>query len=144
MSRHQSTFHTITHRSRKSTNSHFFTQHHIKLHTRSTFLQGLLLMNSNMRPAYFCQFNSLLNQVDDLAQRYRTSKLTIALAFLVQNSLVESNLEKIVVGCCSAEQLEQIVDSYYSALDLNISELDWTVFSSTEQALINPSLWKTD
>lgn len=124
--------------------SHFFTQHHIKLHTRSAFLQGLLLMNSNMRPAYFCQFNSQLMQVDDLAQRYRTSKLTIALAFLVQNSLVKSNLEKIVVGCCSAEQLEQIVDSYYSALDLNISELDWTVFSSTEQALINPSLWKTD
>jgi aryl-alcohol dehydrogenase-like predicted oxidoreductase len=124
--------------------SHFFSQHHIELHTRSAFLQGLLLMDSNMRPAYFSQFNSLLNQVDDLAQQYKTSKLTIALAFLVQNSLVESNLEKIVVGCCSAEQLQQIVDSYYNALDLNISELDWTVFSSTEQALINPSLWKTD
>lgn len=124
--------------------SQFFSQHHIKLHTRSAFLQGLLLMSSNMRPAYFSQYDSLLNQVDDLAQRYKTSKLTIALAFLVQNSLIKNNLEKIVVGCCSAEQLQQIIDSYYSALDLNISDLDWAAFSSTEQALINPSLWKTD
>lgn len=114
----------------------------IDLHTRSAFLQGLLLMPEEEWPTYFSPYFHLLEQFTALAKQYQVSKLTLALAFLVHNSLNNKQLEKIVVGCCSAEQLLEIVNSYKQAKTLSIPPSTWQSLASDEQQLINPSFWQ--
>jgi aryl-alcohol dehydrogenase-like predicted oxidoreductase len=116
-------------------------QHNIKLHARSIFLQGLLLMGSGTWPEYFSPYLSYLNKLDELSKHSQLTKLTLAMAFLLQNSLIEPYLEKLVVGCCSAAQLEEIIQSYQQALTLPLGEINWGGFSCPEPALINPSYW---
>lgn len=116
-------------------------QHKVSLHIRSVFLQGLLLMERDTWPDYFNPHLSFLTNFDDLSSRLNTPKLTLALAFLVQNSLIKPYIEKIIVGCCSQKQLEEIIQSYHQALELPLEGINWDQFSCNQQALINPSHW---
>jgi len=116
-------------------------QHNIKLHARSVFLQGLLLMATDTWPEYFTPYLGLLGKFDALASRLQLSKLTLALAFLLQNVHIKPYLEQLVVGCCSQSQLQQIVQSYNQAVAYPLEQLNWHEFACHEQALINPSFW---
>ncbi len=116
-------------------------QYNIKLHARSIFLQGLLLMESGTWPEYFSPYLSYLKKLDELSNHVQLTKLTLSMVFLLQNSLIEPYLEKLVVGCCSAAQLEEIIQSYQQALTLPLGEINWKEFSCPEPALINPSHW---
>ena len=116
-------------------------QHNIKLHARSIFLQGLILMEPDSWPERFSPYFRYLRKFDELSKHLQISKLTLAIAFLLKNSLIAPHLEKIVVGCCSATQLEQIIQSYKQALILPLDKVDWRAFSCHKQALIDPSCW---
>lgn len=118
-----------------------FDQHQIKLHIRSVFLQGLLLMENGTWPEYFTPYLSYLTKFDMLSKKLKISKLTLALAFVVQNSLIKPYIEKIVVGCCSKKQLEQIIQSYNQAKQLPSDDINWTDFANNQAELINPSYW---
>jgi len=123
------------------------TRHKLKLHTRSAFLQGLLLMPQGSWPSYFAPYSTLLDRFSIMAKQLQVSNLTLALAFMVHNSLNESNadnaevLEKIVVGCCSSIQLAEIIESYQAAIAIKLPSDIWQQFASNEQALINPAQW---
>lgn len=113
----------------------------IKLHVRSAFLQGLLLIARDSWPTYFSPYREHLIKFDNLAKQLHISKLTLALLFMVQNSLIKPYIEKIVVGCCSKEQLKEIIQSYNEARALPLNEVKWETFACHDQALINPSSW---
>lgn len=109
----------------------------IKIHSRSVFLQGLLLMEPISIPRYFLPYQQQLQAFEQLAQNLSCSKITLALAIVAQNPLIE----RIVVGCCTKAQLDEIVASYQQAKSLDLSQVNLAPFASKEQALINPSLW---
>jgi len=116
-------------------------QQQIEIHARSLFLQGILLQPIEDLPPYFLPFKSWIEKFQHLCQRCNCQPLTLALAIIHHNPLIE----KAVVGCCSLNQIEEIVFHYHQAklLSINYSELLslGAKIATSEQGLINPSLW---
>ncbi|NOT95777.1 MAG: aldo/keto reductase [Nitrospira sp.] len=104
----------------------------IEVHTRSVFLQGLLLMSQTVRPEKFSPWSELWNTWDEWLSRYRVSAVQACLAF----PLSVSESDRVVVGADSVSQLEQIVSAAASAASIDFPDL-----SCNEETLINPARW---
>lgn len=120
-------------------------QHGLEFHARSAFLQGLLLMRSEERPAYFSSkrrwrelfmaWDAYLNSVRGIRPN-QTSPVAIAacLQFVLQQALVS----KLVLGVHNAVQLDELL--------LGGDESDWAgipfpAINSEDSDLVDPSRW---
>lgn len=103
----------------------------IEIHVRSAFLQGLLLMQPETRSAYFSQFNEL-KAVEQLFKTSQYNRLDTCLNFLKSIS----EIDHVVVGCCSANELVQIHTAWHKDFEASYHHL-----SSVDDALIIPSNW---
>ena len=111
----------------------------IKFHARSIFLQGLLLEPMIQNNAYFSQFNNEFSQYNRVINELGCNRLTFALAIIAQKA---PHIENAIIGCCSQEQLTQLIDSYCAAKKLTLPSDDVLAsLASTDLALINPSQW---
>jgi len=109
----------------------------IEVHTRSLFLQGLLLQPLNDINSYFQPHLKSLNRFNDFCLSHKLSTLDVALSLV---NFVE-NVDKFVIGVCSKLQLSEILKSQAKTADI---KLDIKTLSSTEETLINPSLWNIE
>ena len=107
----------------------------VEVHTRSVFLQGLLLMSRENIPTKFNRWESLFNQWHLKLKAKKITPLSACLAYPL--SLKE--VDRVVVGVDSAAQLSNIIET---ANDL-VQKFDTTFMSSKDIKLINPSLWNT-
>ena len=104
----------------------------IELHTRSVFLQGLLLMPSESRPVKFNRWLSKWHQWDQwLADRGFTP-----LQACLSDALSHSGIARIIVGVDSLKQFKDIVLAAQGSISEPLGEL-----SSTDIDLINPARW---
>lgn len=109
-------------------------QKNIEVHSRSTFLQGLLLMQENDLPEYFQPYQQhILNY---FAQRGE-NKLVAPIQFIKQLELVDV----MVVGCTNVNELAQILDAF-SQQSSHQTHLNFEQFQSDEPNLILPTHWK--
>lgn len=97
----------------------------IEIHTRSAFLQGLLLMDD--LPEYF-------NPVRDKISAIPKPRLDHALGFLKKQGPVD----KIVLGVTGLRDLQEIVDAY----SRDVPETDYGRYAVSDERYINPSLWQ--
>jgi aryl-alcohol dehydrogenase-like predicted oxidoreductase len=104
----------------------------VEIHVRSLFLQGLLLMQPQRRPAYFDAWRGLLSQWDDWVASQGASALQACVAF--GQSLAD--VDGIVVGVDSCGHLQEILDAG-AARPAEVPES----LEADDPALINPSLW---
>jgi aryl-alcohol dehydrogenase-like predicted oxidoreductase len=104
----------------------------VEVHTRSAFLQGLLLMSRTAIPPKFSSWNPLWDAWHDWLDNAEISAAQACLGF-VQSVL---GIDKIVVGVDSVQQLEQIIEAAQVAADLIFPEI-----SCADERLINPSNW---
>lgn len=103
-----------------------------KIHTRSVFLQGLLLMQSDKRPKYFDKWNSYLATWDDLVAAQNISPMEYALNYV----MADRKIDNIIVGVDNGGQLLELL----SACDLKFGrELNSLVID--DLGLIEPSRW---
>jgi hypothetical protein len=104
----------------------------VEIHTRSAFLQGLLLMNPQDRPAYFSSWNKVLNHFDKWRESQGLTALQACLGFLHQLE----GIDRVIVGTDSVHQLQEIIRvAQYPGLMIP-DEL-----ASEDEALINPARW---
>ncbi len=99
----------------------------IEVHSRSVFLQGLLLMTD-----YPAQFDSIKH----ILQGIPHPKLLYALHFLLSLKQVD----KLVVGVTCLHDLEEI----YKAATSPCPSVDYSIFSVHDEKIINPSLWSKE
>ena len=104
----------------------------IEVHTRSVFLQGLLLMPSDKRPKYFSKWNNLFNEWDLWLKTNKISGLEAALNFALSEYLID----KIIVGVDNKTQLSEVI-SASKKYTLCVPK----ILNTTDEKLINPSLW---
>ncbi len=105
----------------------------IELHSRSTFLQGLLLMPNYLRPLYFSQWNEIWNIFDNYINDANESALEICLRFALQ----QQGIDGVIVAAESEIQICQIL----SAVKIGAkNSIDIDIFSN-DINLINPSKW---
>lgn len=104
----------------------------IEIHTRSTFLQGLLLMSPNDIPCKFSTWSGLWSKWHQWLSENNVLALQASLAF----PLSFSEIDRVVVGADSVNQLAQILNVAHSQKRNNFPEI-----CSEDQNLINPINW---
>jgi aryl-alcohol dehydrogenase-like predicted oxidoreductase len=106
----------------------------VEVHTRSAFLQGLLLMKASSRPGKFARWDSIWNTWHTWLADSMLTPIEACLGFLMQYSAIE----RIVVGIESAAQLSQALSVSVQRREVPPLEL------STESLdLIDPSRWSS-
>lgn len=104
----------------------------IELHTRSAFLQGLLLMTKDQRPVRFERWKSIWEEWDQWLSDTGLSPLQACLRFAVQQPLVD----RVVIGVDSTAQLIEVV----GAVDGTIKQTP-KFEELKDTRLINPATW---
>lgn len=105
----------------------------VEVHVRSSFLQGLLLMPRNKIPQNFQIWSSLWDHWHAWLEENAVSPIEACLAYV----LSEPNIDQIVVGIDSKEQLQQIT----AAIETTCLDT-FPDISSFDNRLLNPSNWK--
>jgi len=106
----------------------------VEIHTRSVFLQGLLLMNALDRPAYFLPWFKELREWDEWCRREAMSPLEAALGFVLRDRRVD----RVLVGIDGPAQLSEIRDAAR-----RVDDGDRYQGSGVDDpALVNPSFWR--
>jgi len=107
----------------------------IEVHTRSVFLQGLLLMPQAAVPSQFARWGALWDQWHKWLFANNVSAVQACLAF----PLAFQGVDRVVVGADNLKQLAQIIDASVSSPPLaTLPDLQ-----SDDIDLINPACWST-
>ena len=130
----QAPYNIIDHRLDESGWLQRLSQQGTALHVRSVFLQGLLLMKREQRPASFERWQSLWHCWDSWLEEHQLSPLQATLRYALNQPLIE----RVVVGVDSAQQWQQILQAAAGNCPPVPAEL-----GTTDPALLNPALWKT-
>jgi aryl-alcohol dehydrogenase-like predicted oxidoreductase len=109
----------------------------VEVHTRSTFLQGLLLMEAKRRPPQFDVWSDLWSVWDAWLAERSESALQACLGFV----LGHREIDRVVVGVDCVAQLEEVI----RAVDSGCAVTDYPpALESTDIDLINPALWRAE
>ncbi|MEP7311087.1 MAG: aldo/keto reductase [Pseudomonadota bacterium] len=103
-----------------------------EIHSRSVFLQGLLLMSWPEIPAAFAAWRPVFDRYHAWLEQSRTSPLDACLGFALSNP----DISRVVVGVESVAQLRQVYASARASIPAIGSEL-----ATDDMNLINPSNW---
>lgn len=106
----------------------------VEIHTRSAFLQGLLLMPAETRPPFFERFGLDLNRFDRFCEQQQLSALEVCLGFVMS----VKPIDYVVVGGCNLVQWKEIVAASARRFDLALFES----LATDDPALVEPSRWK--
>jgi aryl-alcohol dehydrogenase-like predicted oxidoreductase len=104
----------------------------VELHTRSAFLQGLLLMAKTVIPAKFESWGALWDRWHQWLGDSKISAVQACLAF----PLSFPEIDKVVVGADSESQLEQILKAANGQIHCELPDLQ-----CENENLINPAQW---
>lgn len=105
----------------------------VELHTRSAFLQGLLLMPPDKRPTWFNQWSTLWSSWTQWLRESELSPLDACLRFVL--SIPE--IDRVVLGVDSSVHLREIVASAVGPLP----DYETTPIPG-DPILLNPVQWK--
>jgi len=105
----------------------------VRVHVRSVFLQGLLLMPAAARPASFDTWSRLLNRWSDWCSTEKITPLAGALSFV----LAQPWIERVVIGVESVAQLREILQAASAGAPVPAAEI-----YTEDRDLIDPSRWK--
>ncbi len=104
----------------------------VEVHTRSAFLQGLLLMQPGQRPAKFSRWANVWNVWDSWLEQEGLTSVEACVRYVTQFSVIK----RVVVGVNTAAQLNQIIDASEGKL-ASLPEFD----TLEDARLINPASW---
>ena len=105
----------------------------VEVHTRSTFLQGLLLMERSKIPQKFWRWSNLWGLWHEKLKVLGASPLVASLGY----PLSLKQVDQVIVGVDSAAQLSEILQAAENAIE----GPDTSFMSSADLDLINPSNW---
>lgn len=103
-----------------------------EVHVRSAFLQGLLLMTSDRRPAKFAFWSKIWTEWSSWQERTGLTPLQACLAYVLN----VADVDKVVVGVDSLVHLNEILVASKAVLP---SLPNWP--QPIDVKLINPGLW---
>jgi aryl-alcohol dehydrogenase-like predicted oxidoreductase len=106
----------------------------VEIHTRSVFLQGLLLMQRSSLPEYFMKywpahFEAWYKFLND----NKADALEVALKF----ALKQDWIDKIVVGVDNVSHLKELIK-----IEKSSEQIDFPLLACDDANLIDPSKWK--
>jgi aryl-alcohol dehydrogenase-like predicted oxidoreductase len=107
----------------------------VEIHTRSVFLQGLLLMNIGSRPPGFDRWQPFWERWHEWLEHEHVTAVQAAVSF----ALSRPEIDRVIVGVDCRRQLDDILAAARAPIALDFpSDLE-----SAERALIDPSQWNS-
>ena len=104
----------------------------IEIHTRSVFLQGLLLMDMDKRPKYFDRWSNLWKFWYEWLTDNKLSPLEASIRYMIS----KPEISRVLVGVDNKEQLKNIIN----ASDGNIPTIPEEL-KTDDPDLLNPGNW---
>jgi aryl-alcohol dehydrogenase-like predicted oxidoreductase len=104
----------------------------VEVHTRSAFLQGLLLMSSEQRPSKFDRWQCIWKEWTRWLQDAGLTPLQACLLYAVS----QPNIDRVVVGVDTSAQLKEII----RAADGKLASLP-SFAPLLDERLVNPAVW---
>jgi aryl-alcohol dehydrogenase-like predicted oxidoreductase len=108
----------------------------VEIHTRSAFLQGLLLMNVASLPPAFSRWQPLWERWNEWLAKQRVTAVEATVSF----ALSRPEIDRVIVGIDCPQHLDDIL----AAARVPIALAFPSDFESTELALIDPSQWDSN
>ena len=108
----------------------------VEIHSRSVFLQGLLLMSPEELPVHFNSIRNMVLQYREDLQKKDINPLEAALFFVYQ----QPEIDYVIVGVNNQSHLKEIL-SVAQNMDL-LRRIEFSTYAVNEEAIINPSLWR--
>ena len=107
----------------------------VEVHARSVFLQGLLLMEPQALDAYFDPVRDRIESYRDGIKRTGATPLEGALRF----ALGLSQIDAVIVGVCSRQELEDIC---VASRRRGFPPIDFSRWAVNDPRYVNPSQWR--
>lgn len=104
----------------------------VEIHTRSVFLQGLLLMPQLAMPPKFALWREVWSKWYQWLSERNISAVEACLSY----PLAFPEIDRVIVGVDSVKQLKQIVEVAASGVVYNLPDLQ-----CDSESLINPACW---
>lgn len=110
----------------------------VEIHTRSAFLQGLFLRNSDTLPSFFDSVKEKLQEMKELAFASDISVSALCLNYV----LSYPEIDKVVIGVDNASQLHENIKSVLSFPKVALIKDKLTKLNVQDENIINPAKWK--
>ncbi len=104
----------------------------VEVHTRSAFLQGLLLMPRSLIPNKFAPWSPLFDAWEDWLLHNNISATQACIGFIKKFPQIDN----IVVGVENVQQLGELISA-----SQDLPKVVWPNISCADENLINPSNW---
>jgi len=111
----------------------FLSKNGVEVHVRSIFLQGLLLMPPEKRPAFFDRWKELFKEWDQFATISTIERIKCCFGFIKKNT----EISRVIVGVETESNLNDILTAWHESKPCEASQ-----FSSPDGLLINPQNWE--
>ncbi len=111
----------------------------VDLHTRSAFVQGLMLMDVAKIPDSLAATRPVISDLEAACAEAGLSRRTLALAFVKANP----NISHLVFGVDNMAQLKEIVADFDRPVDFGVVKFLADRFAAVDPAIFLPNNWKT-
>ena len=110
----------------------------IQIHSRSAFIQGLILMEEDEVPPFLAKAKPIVKKISLLCERHGLSKISLAMNYVKQ----QSRISHLVFGVDNIEQLKENIRTFKENIPSDIIDDIAKEFSDIEADIVMPSLWK--
>ena len=109
-----------------------------QIHSRSVFVQGLILMNEKEVPAFLRKAKPMLKKFDKLCQQHNISRAQVAVQFVKQQQAISH----LVFGVDNLEQLKKFIITFNTNISKETIDKIANEFENIDSSVVMPSLWK--
>ena len=109
-----------------------------QIHSRSAFIQGLILMEENQVPDFLAKARPIVRKISELCRKYEISRIALAMNYVKQ----ESSISHLVFGVDNINQLREDIRVFQQDLDEDVISAISDEFCTVEADIVMPSLWK--
>ena len=111
----------------------------VDLHTRSAFVQGLMLMDVAKIPERLAATRPVIGDLEAACAEVGLSRRALALAFVKANP----HISHLVFGVDNMAQLKEIVADFARSVDSDVVKSVADRFAAVDPAIFLPNNWKT-
>lgn len=108
-----------------------------QIHSRSAFIQGLILMNEKEVPSYLEEAKPIIRKIDELCKKYQISRISLALNFVKQFDAISH----LVFGVDNLSQLKENIEIFSESFSNEILQDISKEFENIDSNIVMPSLW---
>lgn len=108
------------------------------IHSRSAFIQGLILMKEENVPPFLEKAKPIIRKIDELCGKFGISRIALAMGFVKQQNAISH----LVFGVDNLEQLKEDMKCFASSIPADIINEISREFIDIEADIVMPSLWK--